>query len=75
MYNLRTTILQYPYYATINLATVTLRSSDNALLGDLIVTLHALNPFLNFNSTRNEAFVTVRHEKKLAVCPSAPRSL
>lgn len=48
------------------------RRSDMALFGDFTVTLQALNPFLNFNSTKKDAFVIVRHEKKLTVCPSWP---
>ena len=55
---------------------VTVQSSDNGLLGDFTVTLHKFKPLLNFNSTRNELFVTVEHEKYTAMadwaCPSVP---
>lgn len=49
-----------------------MHNSDNPLFGDFTVTLQTFIPLLNFNSTKNEAFVTVLHEKYTTNWPSCP---
>ena len=51
-------------------ATVCLHSSESALLAERTVTLQICIPTLNFNSTMNDAFVTVLQVKYNAYCPS-----